>query len=139
MNTKVVKKSIWLMLPVSIVLVYIMVLFQGDVTWETLWVVPFGILTYGAIIWIPSMIMTYSLETFFIDESSDLLRVILIFALETLLTFLIMAGLFGFAFYSVPLLALGMSVVIQAVRILIIWQNQNRKQQKSEKHLRVIH
>lgn len=127
------------MLPVSIVLVYIMVLFQGDVTWETLWVVPFGILTYGAIIWIPSMIMTYSLETFFIDESSDLLRVILIFALETLLTFLIMAGLFGFAFYSVPLLALGMSVVIQAVRILIIWQNQNRKQQKSEKHLRVIH
>lgn len=127
------------MLSVSIVLVYIMVLFQGDVTWETLWVVPFGILTYGAIIWIPSMIMTYSLETFFIDESSDLLRVILIFALETLLTFLIMAGLFGFAFYSVPLLALGMSVVIQAVRILIIWQNQNRKQQKSEKHLRVIH
>lgn len=127
------------MLPVSIVLVYIMVLFQGVMTWETLWVVPFGILTYGAIIWIPSMIMTHSLETFFIDESSDLLRVILIFALETLLTFLIMAGLFGFAFYSVPLLALGMSVVIQAVRILIIWQNQNRKQQKSEKHLRVIH
>ena len=143
MNTKIVKHSIWLMLPVSVVMVYFLISASGFFELNLLWTVPFMVLTYGFFIWGPSMLMTYLLESIILSKESSLQQVILVFNIETGITFLIIGLLFGGLSSGIPFLALGMSVVIQICRVFYIRHKLNvikKKEQLSNEggHLRLI-
>jgi len=143
MKTNIVKNSIWLMLPVSIIIAWITAGFNGIAEWQLIWSVPFLILTYGAFIWIPSMIMTYALESILIQSTSSLRLVAAVFGLETLLTFLFIYLIFGDFSLTIPLLAVGMSVVIQLCRLWFIQvkgvKSTSSQRDQSKPPLRVIH
>jgi hypothetical membrane protein len=114
-NKNKVKTSIWLILPVSSVIGILIALFNGMFDWH-IFLIPFFILTYGAIIWIPSIIFTALLEHFSIRERSTEKTILAVFGIETTMTFVVMLLIFGSYTALIPFLALGMSVVIQLAR-----------------------
>lgn len=114
-NKDKVRTSIWLMLPVSSLIV-MGISAYNEVDPMGIIAVPILILTYGAFIWIPSMIMTVTLESIFIRERSTKITVMILFGVETFLTFIILLLLFQPYMDFVPLLSLGMSIVIQFSR-----------------------
>jgi hypothetical protein len=131
------------MLPVSVVMVYFLISASGFFELNLLWTVPFMVLTYGFFIWGPSMLMTYLLESIILSKESSLQQVILVFTIETGITFLIIGLLFGGLSSGIPFLALGMSVVIQICRVFYIRHKLNvikKKEQLSNEggHLRLI-
>lgn len=143
MKTSTIKNSIWLMLPISIIIVWIIAGFNGIVEWQLIWQVPFLVLILGAVIWVPSMIMTYGLESILIDPTSSLKRVAIVFGLESLLTFLFIFLIFASASMTIPMVALGMSIVIQLCRLWFIKEKglnpPSSEQDQPKPPLRVIH
>jgi hypothetical protein len=127
MQTSTIKNSIWLMLPVSIIIVWVISGFNGISDWDLIWSVPLMILTYGAFIWVPSVVMTYTLESILLRPTSKMSTVVLVFGLETILTFAIITMIFGDFSMNIPFLALVMSSIIQAARLW--WIHYQTKKQ----------
>lgn len=113
-NRKNVMLSIWLMLPVSMVIGMLLSLAYGGFSWVLL--IPFFILTYGAFVWVPSIIFTNVFEYCFIDERASEQTVAMLFGFETLITFFVILFTFGVDIAEVAFLALIMSVIIQLFR-----------------------
>lgn len=122
LNKKQVIKSIWVMLPVSCILV-LLISFSYNPRWENFVLVPLTILSYGAIIWVPSMLFTAITEHLMLHKYSNLTKVRGIFAFETMVTFGIVAIVFGSFSFKIPVLALGMSIIIQIVRYFYLVNN----------------
>lgn len=129
-NVREVNNSIWLLLPVAIVIAEIVAIFNGGFHYSLLGLA-LGILTVGTIVWIPSMAFTFFTEAYMLNEKSTETSVLLIFGFETAVTFFIITLLFGGLASGIPFLALGMSVATQLSRWMYL-KHKNRLYKKSE-------
>ncbi len=109
-----VSLSIWIMLPVFMLTAFFTGVYNGDI--QSAIGISFMVLFYSAIIWIPSMIFTAVLEQAVLNKNSTKTTVAGIFGVETAVTFIVIALVFGDFSMAIPLLAVGLSIVIQLLR-----------------------
>ncbi len=131
LNKKRITNSIWLLLPVAITCAEIIAIVHPE-NWQTYFLIPFGILTYGAFIWVPSILFVYVLEYFTIQLTARKERILVVFGVETLITFIRLLLIFGIAYSFIAFIGLGMSILTQITRWFFInYKGQLYKEKKT--------